>query len=114
VPLHEQREQVRGFNQAAVIARQVARRRDLPLSETNLIRVSHSEQHRAGMDLRARHDTVANAFKVQHPALISGERILLIDDVFTTGATVSSCARALLDAGAAEVLVLAIARARSH
>jgi predicted amidophosphoribosyltransferase len=66
------------------------------------------------MDARARHDTVANAFKVKHPARISGERILLVDDVFTTGATVSSCAAALLDAGAAEVLVLAIARARSH
>jgi ComF family protein len=114
VPLHPQRERSRGFNQSALIAGYVARCKGLPFSEANLIRISHTEQYRAGMDARARHDTVANAFKVQHPALVSGENVLLVDDVFTTGATVSSSAKALLNAGAAEVLVLTIARARSH
>jgi len=66
------------------------------------------------MDARARRETVANAFKVQHPSLITEEHVLLVDDVFTTGATISSCATALLGAGANEVLVLTIARARLH
>ena len=62
------------------------------------------------MDARDRRESVEKAFGVSYPALIAGERVLLIDDVFTTGATVSSCAKTLLDAGAAEVYVLTIAR----
>jgi len=54
---------------------------------------------------------VESAFQVERPRLIAGERILLVDDVFTTGATVSACAQALKDAGALEVFVLTVARA---
>jgi ComF family protein len=110
VPLHPEREKARGFNQAAVIARVLSRAIRLPVDEVSLIRAHHTERHRAGMDSRDRHATVSGAFWVLHPALIAGERILLVDDVFTTGATVSACAKSLLDAGAAEVFVLTIAR----
>jgi ComF family protein len=110
VPLHPEREKARGFNQAAFIARELAEARRLPLDEVSLVRTNHTNRHRAGMDWKGRRDTVANAFRVVYPALIAGERVLLIDDVFTTGATVSSCAKALLDAGAAEVFVLTLAR----
>ncbi|MDQ3907775.1 MAG: hypothetical protein M3268_05465, partial [Acidobacteriota bacterium] len=58
-----------------------------------------------------RRETVEGAFKVVRPRLVEGQKILLVDDVFTTGATVSSCARALKDAGATEVFVLTVARA---
>ena len=110
VPLHAERERDRGFNQATVIGRELARATSLPLDEVSLVRVKNIKRHRAGMDAKGRHDTVANAFRVTHPALIAGERVLLVDDVFTTGATVSSCASALIDAGAAEVFALTIAR----
>jgi predicted amidophosphoribosyltransferase len=80
------------------------------LDEINLVRAHHTNRHRAGMDAKGRRETVDNAFRVPYPALISGERVLLVDDVFTTGATASSCARTLLAAGAAEVFVLTIAR----
>jgi predicted amidophosphoribosyltransferase len=63
------------------------------------------------MDARARRETVADAFEVVRPRLIEGERVLLVDDVLTTGATVSACARALREAGALEVFVLTVARA---
>jgi predicted amidophosphoribosyltransferase len=62
------------------------------------------------MDASGRRESVAKAFSVSYPLRIAGEKVLLIDDVFTTGATVSSCAEVLLEAGAAEVLVLTIAR----
>lgn len=110
VPLHPQREKVRGFNQAAVIGRELARAAMLPLDEVSLVRTVHSRRHRAGMDAKARRTSVAQAFEVRYPRLIEDERILLVDDVFTTGATVSSCAAALLAAGAKEVFVLTIAR----
>jgi ComF family protein len=110
VPLHPEREKARGFNQAASLARELSEATSLPLDEISLIRTQHSKRHRAGMDWKGRRDTVADAFQVIYPALIAGEHILIVDDVFTTGATVSSCAQTLLDAGAAEVYVLTIAR----
>lgn len=110
VPLHPKREKARGFNQAALVARALSEATRLPLDEVSLVRTLHSKRHRAGMDWKGRRDTVADAFQVVYPALIAGERVLLVDDVFTTGATVSSCAKTLLDAGAVEVFVLTIAR----
>jgi len=111
VPLHAQRERERGFNQALILARELARLSHLPLDEYSVVRRTHTERHRAGMDSIARRKSVAGAFEVRHSDLIDGKRVLLIDDVFTTGATVSSCAAALRDAGGEEVLVLTIARA---
>jgi ComF family protein len=110
VPLHPEREKARGFNQAGVLARALSGASGLPFDEVSLIRTRHTDRHRAGMDAKDRHATVADAFHVSYPALITGERVLLIDDVFTTGATVSACAKTLLKAGAVEVLVLTIAR----
>jgi ComF family protein len=110
VPLHAEREKDRGFNQATLIGRELSRATSLPLDEVSLVRVKNSKRHRAGMDAKGRRDTVADAFSVTHPDLVAGERILLVDDVFTTGATVSSCAKALLEAGALEIFVLTIAR----
>lgn len=111
VPLHTERERERGFNQAAVLARAVASRSRLPLDEWSVARTVHTARHRAGMDARARRETVDEAFEVVRPRLVAGERVLLVDDVLTTGATVSACARALKDAGALEVFVLTVARA---
>jgi len=110
VPLHAEREKDRGFNQAVLIGRELSRATSLPLNVVSLVRDKHVIRHRAGMDAKGRSDTVADAFRVTHPALVAGERVLLVDDVFTTGATVSSCASVLLEAGAREVYVLTIAR----
>ena len=110
VPLHPSRERERGFNQALVQAQALAQLSHLPLEEHSLVRRSQTKMHRAGMDVKARRQSVANAFFVRHPELIAGKRVLLIDDVFTTGATVSACARTLHDAGAEKSLALTIAR----
>ena len=111
VPLHERRLRSRGFNQASILAQALSRGLQLPLDEVSLVRVSSTEKYRAGLDAKGRHDTVTGAFEVRHPRLIANEDILLVDDVFTTGATVSACAEALLAAGAKTVFVLTIARA---
>jgi ComF family protein len=110
VPLHAKRVRTRGFNQASIIADVLSKSLHLPLDEVSLVRLSGTEKYRAGMDAKGRQDTVAGAFQVRHPRLVENEDILLVDDVFTTGATVSACAEALLGAGAKSVFVLTIAR----
>jgi ComF family protein len=110
VPLHPERLRERGFNQAAILGQELAKRTSLPFDEWSLERVTHTERHRAGMDARARLESVLNAFQVTRPRLIKDERILLLDDVYTTGATVSACAEALKASGARDVFVLTIAR----
>jgi len=112
VPLHPKRLKTRGFNQASIIGQTVSKALKLPLDEVSLVRVSTTEKYRAGMDNKGRRDTVAGAFRVVHPRLVAGEDILLVDDVFTTGATISACAEALVAAGAGNVFVLTVARAR--
>lgn len=110
VPLHPDREAERGFNQAALLGEALSHRLQLPFVENVLGRIAHTERHRAGMDAKARRQSVERAFIVSNPRLIVGESILLIDDVCTTGATVSACADALFAANAREVLVLTLAR----
>lgn len=110
VPLHKQRERERGYNQAALIARLVAREGRLPLDTHLLIRTKPTERHRAGFDRKDRERSVAGAFRVVRPRFLSDRSILLVDDVFTTGSTLSAAAQALFDAGASRVSVLTIAR----
>ena len=111
VPLHDKRMKSRGFNQASIMAQSLSKSLGLPMDEVSLVRVSGTEQYRAGLDAKGRHDTVGGAFQVVYPRLVEGVDILLIDDVFTTGATVSACAAALSQAGARSVFVLTIGRA---
>lgn len=111
VPLSRKRLLERGFNQAAVLARILAKHTKINLDEQSLARTIHTPVHRAAMDRKAREMTVKNAFEVKRPKLIENENILLVDDVFTSGATVSNCAKALKKKGARKVYVLTIARA---
>ena len=110
VPLHSEKEERRGFNQASLIARGLASSLGVMVDESSLVRVMGTDKYRAGLDAKGRLETVADAFSVRFPRLIEGEKVLLIDDVFTTGATASSCAAALFSAGAKSVFVLTIAR----
>lgn len=111
VPLSRSRLRERGFNQAAIIARIISRETRLKIDEWSLARAAHTKKHRAGMDRKSRFESVENVFEVIRPRLIRGENILLIDDVFTSGATVSACAKILKQNGANKVYVLTVARA---
>lgn len=108
VPLHPGRLRQRGFNQALLLARSF-----FPGSRS--IRSGLLVRHRAtppqtGLSGEARRRNLKGAFQVPAPEEIVGRNVLLVDDVFTTGATVDECARALRRAGAAEVQVLTLAR----
>jgi ComF family protein len=119
VPLHWRRRWQRGFNQSELLARDVARGSGAPLIRP-LQRV-RATPAQAGLSRTARRRNMAAAFRVRRSAAIrsapirsesiEGRRILLIDDVLTTGSTVAACARALKQAGAARVIVLTVARA---
>lgn len=111
VPLSKRRLLERKFNQAAVLAQILAKNTKINLDEQSLIRTVHTPMHRAAMDRRARELTVKNAFEVKRPKLIKGKKILLVDDVFTSGATVSNCAKVLKKNGAPCVYILTVARA---
>jgi ComF family protein len=110
VPLHVSRRRKKGFNHATIIGRALTQDLGLNIDERSLIRVKNTERHRAGMDAHDRMKSVEGAFEVARPRLIEGAAVLLVDDVFTTGSTVSSAATVLLKAGAAKVDVLTLAR----
>ena len=111
VPLSKRRLNERGFNQAVIIAQAISKQTKITIDELSIARKIHTEKHRAGMDRKARNESVINVFEVKRPRLIENHNILLVDDVFTSGATVSNCAKVLKKHGAAKVYVLTIARA---
>lgn len=111
VPLSAKRRLERGFNQAEIIAAIIAENSALKLDKQSLIRKLHTPVHRAGMDKKGRELTVKNAFEIKRKKLIEDKKILLVDDVFTSGATVSACAKELKKNGAEKVYALTIARA---
>lgn len=110
-PLSKARRLERGFNQAELIAGLIGKALKTPVDAQSLSRSRHTPIHRIGMDQRARELTVERAFEVTRPRLISGKKILLVDDVLTSGSTASACAKVLKKNGAAEVNVFTIARA---
>jgi ComF family protein len=110
VPLHRARLRWRGFNQAALLGNAVAQRLGRPLDAGSLVRVRETDPQ-TGKSMRERRQNIRDAFAIRRPARIANRRVLLVDDVMTTGATVDECARTLLAAGARRVDVLTLARA---
>jgi len=108
VPLHRQRRRERGFNQAAALADGLGRAVGRPVLRRVLVRVRPTPPQTG--DKTARRRNVRGAFAVPAPGAVREKRLLLIDDVFTTGATAEECARVLRRAGAAAVGVYTLAR----
>lgn len=110
VPLHPWRLWRRRYNQSAELARRLARDWSLAYDPSALARSRPTASQGAMASAKARRRNVLGAFKISDPARVAGQRILLVDDVLTTGATVESCARALKRAGAVRIHVLVLAR----
>jgi competence protein ComFC len=109
MPMHWRRRWERGFNQADLLARELGRRSGLPVRQ--LVNRGTATPPQAGLTSAKRRANVAAAFQIPNPARVKNQRVLLIDDVLTTGATAGACARALKKAGAHSVTVLTVARA---
>jgi ComF family protein len=109
VPLHPRRRLERGFNQAELLAQELAQRAGIAAAPGALVRRKDTRPQ-AGLSAAGRRLNVAGAFAVRRRVLVAGRVVVLVDDVLTTGATASACARALRDGGASEVRLLAAAR----
>jgi len=110
VPLHAARQRARGYNQAALLAREMGRQVGLPVDEQTLIR-QRTTVPQVDLNARERRENVRDAFCCSGNGLV-GKRVLLIDDVCTTGATLEACAIALTEGGVRSVQALTLARAR--
>jgi ComF family protein len=106
LPLHWRKRWERGFNQSELLARELSRRTGIPVRK--LVRRSKSTAAQAGLTSAKRRANMSMAFRATRP--LAGLRLVLIDDVLTTGSTAASCARALKRAGAVHVTVLTVAR----
>jgi ComF family protein len=110
VPLHPRRLRQRGFNQAMVLAREISRRFSLRLDFLSLQRSVFTEPQ-VGLGRDMRELNIKGAFHVADAGRIKEEKIILVDDVYTTGSTVKECARILMKNKAEKVAVLTLARA---
>lgn len=109
VPLSRQRQRQRGYNQAALLARWIGLSTGVPYEPKILIRLKDTSSQ-VGLHAHQRRENVAGAFQARSSG-VSGKRVLIIDDVTTTGATMQACAQALLNAGSAQIYGLTLARA---
>jgi ComF family protein len=108
VPLHAARQREREYNQSELLARHVAKIRKIPFSD--VLRRSRFTNTQTQFDRRERMRNLRDAFKLRNNASVDQLRIVLVDDVLTTGSTLDECARVLIDAGAARVCAIAVAR----
>ena len=110
VPLHNKRFHERGFNQSDLLSNELSHNFGIPTMGGILCRTKHTKPQ---FDLHPK-DRLANirgAFSVRGPQHITGKRLMLIDDIYTTGATVSECTRVLKESGADQVHILTLSRA---
>jgi ComF family protein len=110
VPLHKKRIRERGFNQSLLLAKILARNFSLTVDFQSLRRRIYT-QPQINLGRKERENNVRNAFAVVGKKAISNSRILLVDDVYTTGSTVKECAKVLIENGAKSVAVATLARA---
>ena len=108
VPLHFWRRRARGYNQADLLARSIARAASIPLCRA-LLKVK-DRPPQTSLSLEARRRNARGAYRARRRVRLAGRSVLLVDDVFTTGATADACARALRRAGASAVDVVTVAR----
>jgi len=109
VPLHRAKQRQRKFNQAKLLAEHIALAFCKRLEHNALVKTRFAAPQ-AGLSRTERLKNIKDSFEVKKPKLVKDKNILLVDDVFTTGATVNECAKVLKEAGADNINVLSLAR----
>ena len=109
VPIHKKRLRERGFNQATLLANGIGKSEGVPVLTETLIRHRHTVAQ-SSLDREARQQNIIGAFEIRNPDIIRGKRLLIFDDVFTTGSTIREAVHELWTADPAEVDVLTLAR----
>lgn len=107
VPLSEKRRAQRGFNQSEMIGRSFSKKVGIPIKPGALMKIRHTAQQ-VGLNAEERRENLSGAFAAEK-VMVQGKRILLLDDVMTTGSTFAECSAVLLDAGAGSVVCLSVA-----
>jgi ComF family protein len=110
VPLHPKREKQRGFNQARILAKELSRMINIDYQEKVLVKVKNILPQ-TSLEAKERRKNVSNVFQVAKNAEIKEKTFVIIDDVYTTGATIQECSRVLKKAGAKDVRAFTIAQA---
>ncbi|MFN3530953.1 MAG: ComF family protein [Candidatus Brocadia sp.] len=113
VPLHWLKKMLRGFNQSELLSRGIQRHFSKPISINNLCRIKNTASQ-TRLSKNQRQINIHNAFFVHYPKSFKGKRVLLVDDVLTTGVTASECSKKLKEAGAESVHLLILATAKYH
>jgi ComF family protein len=108
IPLHHLKKAERGYNQAYYIAKGVGNTLKVKVSDRVVKRIKYTESQTT-MNLNEREENISGAFKIKNQKTVSGKNILLLDDVITTGATISECGNILLEAGANKIYAASIA-----
>lgn len=111
VPLHPKRKRTRGFDQAQLLAKPISKELDFPLLSTLKKQRNAQAQSTIGTDPSVRRANVLGCYSCTAPSQVVGKKILLVDDIHTTGSTLSECSRVLLTAGASEVHCVTLAHA---
>lgn len=109
VPLHRTKHKKRGYNQAKIIADAISEAVDIPCESHYLMRTMNTKPQKHLSDVGRIHNMQKKAFQVIRPECIENKRILLCDDIYTTGSTINGCAKALLRQGAREVYFITVA-----
>lgn len=110
VPLHPKRLRERGFNQSVILAREISERFRISLDFMTLVRHQYTEAQ-ISLGKKEREVNVRGVFSVTDSGKVKGQKIILVDDVYTSGSTVKECARVLMKSRADRVAVLTLARA---
>ena len=109
IPIHKKRQRERGFNQATLLANGIAKAGGVPILTNTLVRHRHTVAQ-SSLDREARQQNLIGAFEIRKPDTLRGKRLLIFDDVFTTGATIREAVSELWTADPAEIDVLTLAR----
>jgi ComF family protein len=110
VPLFPKKQKKRGFNQAYELARELARKKGIPMLGDYLVKVKNTPPQ-TSLEASERRKNLKGAFAAIQDRTMKGKTVLLVDDVYTTGSTIQECSSALIEAGASEVRALTIAQA---